>query len=75
MANHGGTNEATDMKGGDGESAILSQTIHSASMVSPMGQNTTLNVQQLATIDAPTPVGWLGDIAEHIKQLKEMNDF
>ena len=26
-------------------------------------------------MEVPMPISWLADIAEHIKQLKEMNDF
>ena len=28
-----------------------------------------------AKTDVPMPISWLSDISEHIKTLKEMNDF
>ena len=38
-------------------------------------QHSDLNIQPFMPIpNVPTPVSWLSDIADHIKQLKQMND-
>ena len=46
-------------------------------MQTDLGQtiNSTNNAVIKANTDVPMPISWLSDISEHIKTLKEMNDF
>ena len=47
----------------------MNQTIFST-QTNAIGNN-----QINTTTDVPMPTSWLSDISEHIKTLKEMNDF
>ena len=49
-----------------GTPSDFSQTIHSAA------NNVAAAVNNA---EVPMPISWLSDISEHIKTLKEMNDF
>ena len=42
-----------------------------------MGYDKDITIQTNNSLipEIPMPINWLADIAEHIKQLKEMNDF
>ena len=48
----------------------MNQTIFST-QTNVIGSTNPINT----TLDVPMPISWLSDISEHIKTLKEMNDF
>ena len=74
IGNHGSTAAATG-RGATVRLQPIADTISDINQTLLSTNNANGNINNGTRTEVPMPISWLSDISEHIKTLKEMNDF